>query len=216
MVERLGPRYRALAPDLRGHGRRGALRPVAFGAVVADLLALAPTRTTLVGYSQGGRVALHLALADPARFSRLVLVATTAGLDDPEERAARRAADAALAQRMLASDPGSWIADWQEQPVFAGTPPHLRTAWARDLGRSRPEDLGEVLRGLGTGAMEPVWDRLGELTMPVDVVVGERDAKYATLGRRLAEALPHATLHVLPGVGHGVPREDPSGLSSVL
>jgi pimeloyl-ACP methyl ester carboxylesterase len=97
----LGPaRYRALAPDLRGHGGAGARRPIGFPEVVADVLATAEGDITLVGYSQGGRVALHAALAVPARIRRLVLVSTTAGLEDPQARADRRAADEELAARM--------------------------------------------------------------------------------------------------------------------
>ena len=52
--------------------------------------------------------------------------------------------------------------------------------------------------------------------MPVDVVVGDRDPKYLALGRRLAAAVPQGRLHVLPDVGHGVPREDAAGIAAIL
>ena len=98
VLERLDAQtYRAVAPDLRGHGAAGAARPVSFAACAADVLAAAPAPLTLCGYSLGGRIALHAALAAPERVARLVLVATTAGIDDPGERAARRASDEELA-----------------------------------------------------------------------------------------------------------------------
>jgi len=216
--EQLDPaRYRSLAPDLRGHGRRAALRPVGFGGCVRDVLACAPdVPFTLAGYSLGGRVALHVALAAPERVARLVLVATTAGIEHPGERAERAAADEALAARAERMDPDEFARVWQAQPIFAQTPPAAAAAWSEDLRRTAPRDLAAALRGIGTGAMEALWSRLGELVMPCDVVVGERDAKFVALGERLVAALPAARLHVVAGAGHGVPREAPGALARVL
>ena len=216
--EQLDPaRYRSLAPDLRGHGRRAALRPVSFAGCVRDVLACAPEAPfTLAGYSMGGRIAIAIALAAPERVARLVLVATTAGIEHPGERAERAGSDEALAGRAEGMEPEEFVRAWQAQPIFAQTPPAAAAAWSEDLRRTSPRDLAAVLRGIGTGAMEPLWDRLAELRMPCDVVVGERDAKFVAVGRRLVAALPAARLHVLAGAGHGVPREAPAELAAVL
>jgi pimeloyl-ACP methyl ester carboxylesterase len=64
--------------------------------------------------------------------------------------------------------------------------------------------------------MEPLWPRLPELTMPVTVVVGGRDEKFAALARRYAQLLPRAEVVTVPGAGHGLPREAPEALASVL
>jgi len=216
--EQLDPaRYRSLAPDLRGHGRRAALRPVTFAGCVRDVLACAPDAPfTLAGYSLGGRVALHVALSAPERVERLVLVATTAGIEHPGERAERAAADEALAARAERMDPDEFARVWQAQPIFAQTPPGAAAAWSEDLRRTAPRDLAAVLRGIGTGAMEPLWSRLRELRMPCDVVVGERDPKFVALGERMVAALPAARLYVVAGAGHGIPREAPGELAAVL
>src|SRR3954471_12845481 len=101
-VQALGaPGYRALVPDLPGHGQ-AAQRTPSFDACTAYVRALAPDRFTLAGYSMGGRIALHAALALQDRLERLVLVGASPGIADAEERAARRAADAALADRIEA------------------------------------------------------------------------------------------------------------------
>ena len=209
-------RYIAAAPDLRGHGSAAGRRPVSFAACTQDIRALAPERFALCGYSLGGRVALHVALSAPARVTRLVLVATTAGIDDPAERAERRAADLALADATAAGTIADFVARWSAQPLFAGDPPGMARVWQADMRRNDPAALAEVLRGIGTGAMEPLWDRLGELTMPVTVVAGERDAKFVALGGRLAAALPDARLVIVPGAGHGLPREAPGAVAEAL
>lgn len=210
-----GPTYTAV--DLRGHGTASRVRPVDFDGCVADVLAAAPPRFTLVGYSLGGRIAQHVALAAPERVTRLVLVATTAGIADPDERAARRAADEALAAQAEATTIERFAAIWAAQPIFAGTPPQAAAWWREDILRNDVAGLAAALRGTGTGAMEPLWGRLGELTMPADIVVGERDAKFVALGERLAAALggPVCT-HVVPDAGHGLPREAPEALAEIL
>jgi 2-succinyl-6-hydroxy-2,4-cyclohexadiene-1-carboxylate synthase len=64
--------------------------------------------------------------------------------------------------------------------------------------------------------MEPLWHRLGELTMAATVVVGERDRKFVELAQRMVAAIPGAELVVVEGAGHGLPRESPDALADVL
>ena len=82
VVGALGERYRALAPDIRGHGASAELRPVQLDAVVSDVAGLTVGRFVLAGYSMGGRIALHVALAHPKRVARLFLVGASAGIGE--------------------------------------------------------------------------------------------------------------------------------------
>jgi 2-succinyl-6-hydroxy-2,4-cyclohexadiene-1-carboxylate synthase len=217
VVERLDrERYTPLVSDLRGHGGARDVRPVSFDAVVADVLAAAPERFVLCGYSMGGRIAQHVALAAPERVERLVLVATTAGIADGAERAARRADDERLAAFADDATIEQFADRWAAQPLFAGTPPEAARIWREDMLRNDPRALAAVLRGIGTGAMQPLWERLSALTMPAKVLAGAGDPKFVALARRLADALPHAELVVVPGAGHGLPREAPEAIVAAL
>lgn len=205
-----------LAPDLPGHGESGNVLPTFF-TCVAHVLDDAPERFTLVGYSMGGRIALHVALAAAQRVERLVLVATTAGIGDPRERAARRAADERLAAELQESTIEAFADRWVAQPLFADDPPEARRLQREDVLRNDPHCLAAALRGTGTGVMEPLWDRLGELAMPVTVVAGERDAKYRALAGQLAARVRgEAQEVVVPGAGHGLPREAPAALRAAI
>src|SRR5687768_12662048 len=76
VVRRLGTqRYRPVALDLRGHGDAAHARPVTPGACTVDVLAATAGPFALCGYSLGGRLALHVALAAPERVTRLILLA---------------------------------------------------------------------------------------------------------------------------------------------
>jgi len=217
VVEGLRPEsYLAVALDLPGHGDQAdAPRPITFAGCVAHVLARSPARFVLCGYSLGGRVALQVALAAPERVARLVLVATTAGIGDAAERSERRDADHALADELERAPFEDFIERWRTQPLFADDPPAVGARAREDQRRNRPDALAAVLRGIGTGEMEPLWTRLDELRMPVTVIVGDRDAKFSALGARMVRALGDATLIVIPG-GHGLPLENPAALASAL
>ena len=181
------------------------------------MLAAAPERFELAGYSLGGRVALHVALAAPERVTRLVLIATTAGIEDPAERAARRRDDLALADAVEGGTIEDFVTRWSATPLFAGDPPEVVARWQEDMRRNDPVGLAAALRGVGTGAMTPLWDRLGELAMPVAVLAGERDDKFRSLAGRIASVLRGKVVPVVvPGAGHGLPREAPAAVARAL
>jgi 2-succinyl-6-hydroxy-2,4-cyclohexadiene-1-carboxylate synthase len=211
-------RYRPLAFDLPGHGETlsGERCPaLTFPACVEHVLAHSPQRFTLCGYSLGGRIALHVALAAPERVRALVLVSSTAGIADPDERAARRAADGELADVLEREPFTSFMDRWQAQPVFADDPPQVHARMRAEQQRNDPLALAAVLRAIGTGEMQPLWDRLGELTMPVSVLMGERDVKFHAPARRLAQLLPSCELSIVPG-GHRLPVERPEAVAHML
>jgi 2-succinyl-6-hydroxy-2,4-cyclohexadiene-1-carboxylate synthase len=203
----LGGRYRALAPDLGAGPWEDELD---------RLEALAPAAFALAGYSMGGRLALALALRRPERVRRLVLVSASAGLADRDERVARHASDEALAARIEAIGADAFAREWGAQALFAGQPEAVAAAAHEDRMRRSAADHAAQLRGLGTGIMPPLWDRLGELAMPVTLVVGERDAKFRAIAERMRERLPHAAVVVVPGAGHAAHLEVPGAVAEAI
>jgi len=59
----------------------------------------------------------------------------------------------------------------------------------RIASNSNPQGLAAALRNLGTGALPSLWKRLPELRMPVTVLVGERDTKFAALANEMARCI---------------------------
>ena len=212
----LAGRYRALAPDLPGHGDFAARRPASFAACDAYVRALAGERFTLCGYSMGGRIALHAALGLQSRLVRLVLIGAGPGLADPAERAARRAEDEGLAAHIEAIGIDAFVLEWGAQPLLAGLPRGIAERAEADRRRNTAAGLAAALRGLGTGIMPSLWDRLGEIRIPVELLAGERDEKFRAIGERMAAALPAATLHVVPGAGHAAHLEAPERVAELL
>lgn len=216
VVDALGERYRALAPDIRGHGEAAERRPVDLPAVLADLQDAAAGRFILAGYSMGGRLGLHLALEQPERIERLVLIGASPGIADEQERRARRKADERLAGELEGRGIEEFARRWAVTPVLAGLPAPVAARVHQDRLRSTTDGLARALRGLGTGALAPVWDRLGELSLPVAIVVGERDLKFQAIGHQMADLMPRAQVIVVPGAGHAVHLEAPGRVAQVI
>jgi 2-succinyl-6-hydroxy-2,4-cyclohexadiene-1-carboxylate synthase len=216
VISELGQRYRPLAPDIRGHGQASEVVPVTLEAVLGDIAALPPAKFTLCGYSMGGRIALHAALALPDRVERLVLVAASPGLAGLAERTARREADERLAAEVERSTIEAFAARWARTPVLSGAEPEVAAAAHADRLRNTPAGLAAALRGLGTGTLPNLWGRLPELEMPASLIVGERDGKFRGIAEQMAARLPHATIDVVAGAGHAAHLEAPAVVAELL
>ena len=215
-VAALDGRYRAVVPDLPGHGQMSERRPASLAATLAYLRALVDEPHLLAGYSMGGRIALHAALARPERVRRLVLLGASPGLADPAAREERRRADDALADRIEAIGVEAFAEEWGRLPLWEGQPDRVRAAANADRLRNTPAGLADALRGLGTGALEPLWDRLGELPMPVVLIAGERDAKFRAIAEQMAERIPDARVEVVTGAGHAAHLERPDLVAAAI
>jgi 2-succinyl-6-hydroxy-2,4-cyclohexadiene-1-carboxylate synthase len=212
--------------ELVGHGRSDAPRDVAaytmpscVAQLVAVLDALEIGRAHLYGYSMGGRAALSLAAAHPDRVRSLVLVGATAGLASAEDRAARRAADEAWADRIERDGLESFVDAWMALPIFASQKRLGDAALARSRAqRLRGEATGYAnsLRGMGTGSMPPLHAALPGLAMPVCLVVGEEDAKFRAIASDLAASSPDARVEVIAEAGHAAHLEQPSAVGRVV
>jgi 2-succinyl-6-hydroxy-2,4-cyclohexadiene-1-carboxylate synthase len=202
--------FEVVAVDAPGHGESARVETDLVGG--ADVLGASCGRATYVGYSMGGRLCLHLALADPAVVKRLVLVSATAGIEDDDERAARRAADDALATSLEREGVDAFIERWLAQPMFAT----LADPGFEDRRRNSAAGLASSVRLAGTGSQEPLWDRLASLTMPVLVVAGALDHKFAAIAERMAGLIPRATLAIVEGAGHTVHLERPGAFNELL
>jgi 2-succinyl-6-hydroxy-2,4-cyclohexadiene-1-carboxylate synthase len=212
-------RRRAIVVDLIGHGGSDAPPEPAryrMERCVADLAALldelAVERADVLGYSMGGRVALHLAAAYPERVRSLILESSSPGIADPAERETRAEADDALADAIERDGLAAFADRWERLPLFASQaalPAATRERLHAQRLRNDPRGLANSLRGMGAGQQESLWQRLATLDTPTLLLTGALDTKYHAIATQMAESLPHAQVKIVPGAGHAVHLEQP-------
>jgi 2-succinyl-6-hydroxy-2,4-cyclohexadiene-1-carboxylate synthase len=185
--------------DLPGHGRSADVRAdlAESGALLAEVASCDGEPFDLLGYSLGGRVALHAALAAPVGLARLVLIGTTGGIEDPAVREERRRRDLALAAEVEA-DVDAFLCRWVAQPMFSG----LADPGMEERRRNTAAGLASSLRLAGTGSQDPLWPRLAELRAPLLALAGADDVRFACAAARLARTAPAGIYSLVPGAGH--------------
>lgn len=175
----------------------------AFGARLAADVAAADPAPLLLGYSLGGRLALHALLARPALWRGAVIVSAHLGLESDADRAARCAEDAAWAGRFRTDGWARLLAHWNAREVFGGRTVELE----RPESAYDREALATALTTWSLGTQAPLAPRLGELKAPVLWVAGADDARYVAQGRMAERSGSTIRLALAPHTGHRVPWE---------
>ncbi len=221
---RFAGRSFCILPDLPGHGANPHLpdAPLNFDVLAEGVIDLLDrqklARVNLVGYSMGGRIALYTALQRPERVAALVLEGANPGLSAAPERRARAQADAARAQAMLSEGMDAFVEGWYELGLFASLHRHPRLLAQVKAKRKKndPRMAARVIQELSPGRLPSLWDRLSELTMPVLLLAGELDAKYAALVSKMAAKIPGARVAIIPDAGHNTHLENPAAFAAVV
>lgn len=213
LLDLLAADREVLAVDLPGHGRSAHVQADLWTA--GDLLGDTGGHADYLGYSLGGRVCLHLALRRPELVRRLVLIGATAGIPASAARESRRRADEALADRLAGEPLAAFLDRWLAQPLFRTLPADRAHRQAR--AANDPAGLASSLRLAGTGVQETLWPRLGELSMPVLLIAGVLDVRFAATASAMARAIgPRAQVSLVPGAGHACHLERPEATAAIV
>jgi 2-succinyl-6-hydroxy-2,4-cyclohexadiene-1-carboxylate synthase len=218
MREPLGSGYFGVFPDLPGHGQnREGLpeKPISFSwlshGLAATLDRLNVQTFHLLGYSLGGRLALHFTLKYPQRVRSLILENASPGLAGRAERRARRVEDERRAALLRAGGMGGFLEEWYRAPLFASLknrPDILESQQAR-RAQNDPEAMARVISELSPGRQPSLWGKLDEFQLPVLLLAGALDTKYSAAMRQMASALRIARLEIAAEAGHNVHLEMP-------
>ena len=225
----LSERFRVLAFDNRGVGRSGRPRgPYTVSDMADDAIAVVDAAgeaaAHVYGISLGGMIAQEIALRHPDRVLGLVLAATTPGgpqgvaPDDATLAFFRRRSEMTAVEAVWASVPYNYAeATWREHGDRI----------SQDIARRLqfPVEREGYEAQLAAALGHDTHDRLGAIRAPTLVLHGTEDRMVPPgNGRLLADAIPGARLHELPGAGHLLPTDAPevdvvvgdflSGLSS--
>jgi len=159
----------------------------------------------LLGYSMGGRLALHSLLEQSHPWQAAIIVSAHPGLEDDTGKSARRATDTAWATQALAGDWQTFLAAWNAQAVLGDA--CMRDPQASGSLITRRREIARSFVDWSLGVQQPLWAKLSEIKIPVLWVAGENDPKFLALAERAVSLIPNGHLAIAPGAGHRVPWE---------
>jgi pimeloyl-ACP methyl ester carboxylesterase len=180
------PRYRLIAPDLRGHGRStGAAATYSFRQSALDVFALLDhlhiDRARVIGLSGGGITALHMATIEPARVASMIVISAPARF--PEQA---KAIQRAFSESTLSEAERTRMRGRHQRPG------QLETLLAQTRAMADGDDPNFTT------------EQLGSITADTLIVFGDRDFLYpVSMAVELRQAIPRSWLWVVPNGGHG-------------
>ena len=201
--------YLWIAPDLPGHGATGTLERSAYSlSGMSQTLLLFLNRyglnPHLLGYSMGGRLALHLSTLD-APVQTCTVIGAHPGIASMAEREARAQSDRLLAAHIRKVGIKKFADEWEANPIIRSQsriPQEALLGLQNGRRKQSPEGLAKSLEEAGTGVMSPLLPQLKPLQKPLLYVTGSEDEKFYKLSKILEEEEVITKLITLPHAGH--------------
>lgn len=206
----VGEHYFLVLPDLPGHGRSADTSGMSIDQISDSLIAILDdlkiTKASILGYSMGARIALNLAIRYPGRARSLILESGTPGIRDDAERQKRRLDDGFLAEDIKRRGLNWFVDYWENLGMFASQKSldeRTRQMIRNERLTNSPIGLASSLEASGAGVMLPMWSKLGEVLVPVLLLVGEKDEKYVSIAKEMKRELSgKSSLFVIRNSGH--------------
>jgi 2-succinyl-6-hydroxy-2,4-cyclohexadiene-1-carboxylate synthase len=226
ITEQLKKSCQCISIDIIGHGKSDSPSDDArysMDAVSHDihsvLSQLGVKKAVIVGYSMGGRLALHFSNLYPDFVSVLILESASPGLRTDEEQAERRERDQALADKIQDEGITSFVDLWEEVPLFATQKrlSHVKQEKIREQRlQQSPAGLSNSLKGMGTGAQPSSWGTLEDLMFPVILLVGELDHKFVGIAHEMMNENKDFEIFTFFDTGHAIHVEEPRKFGTML
>lgn len=165
---------------------------------------LGPHKKALLGYSLGGRLALHALFNKPEQWSSAVIISAHLGMKILEKEY-RREIDELWARRFEADSWNELIVDWNNREVFKQDAFCFKR-YEKDYSR---EVLAAALRKWSLSEQSELKQKVSELPMPILWIAGADDLSYAKQALELRLCHPLSEIWIVPEAGHRVPWQHP-------
>lgn len=169
----------------------------------------------LLGYSLGGRLALHALIKRPDLWSGVILIGAQTGLTQEIERRATLARDRRWAERFVSEDWNRLLSEWDAIDIFGGRPAPLRIA----AGEISTEHVAWSFDALSAGRQEDLLGRVANLEElpPLLYLAGSEDVNYHRCGSALASRNPkRIAFKTISNSAHRAPWDNPIEFCDVV
>ena len=170
-------------------------------------------KSLILGYSLGGRLALHACLSRPDLWRGAIIVGADPGSESEEEKRLQLDRDRKWAERLKREPLEKLAEEWDAQAVFCG----IENSAPRNLDELDPTQLSQQFEVFSKGLQENLAPKLAELQRPpILFLSGEKDLKYQGIGEKLSKSTSVVKAQIVADAGHRVPWENPESFSQAL
>jgi 2-succinyl-6-hydroxy-2,4-cyclohexadiene-1-carboxylate synthase len=221
-IPALSEQFQLITPDIVGHGNNVIVADISQYHMLQAAEAILSTIDEpfhLLGYSMGGRLALYIATHYPQKVKSLILESASPGLKTEAERQERKKRDDTLADKIEANGIEWFVDYWESISLWDSQqqlPDDVRQKLRKQRQENHTEGLANSLRGMGTGVMPSLWDKLAELPMPVKLIAGELDTKFVSINQEMTDLIPDTDLSIVKEAGHTVHLEKPEAFTKLV
>lgn len=205
----LSDRFYLILVDLPGHGRSDILKGNSFSNLCEEVLNSLPStnhKITIIGYSLGGRIALHLITHFSNFFNKAIIISANPGLESGREE--RLYEDLTLLDNI--SSPEVFFRDWYSKPLFGDLVKHKNFSLLLEKRKkSNFLKIKECIGSFSVGKQPSLWENLENNSLPIIYFFGEKDKKYKEIGQRLSP-FPLVKLIEFENAGHYLQFEYPT------
>ncbi|WP_144211531.1 2-succinyl-6-hydroxy-2,4-cyclohexadiene-1-carboxylate synthase [Shewanella donghaensis] len=210
----LSQHFHCICIDLPGHGENELILPTpgfetAAKFIVDKVTELGYPRFHLLGYSLGGRMALHIAKFYPQSLLSLVLESSHLGLTTMKEKQTRLSQDQKWADKLTSEPIGDFLAQWYQQAVFAELSLDERAKLIAIRSKNNPQALLHCYKSTSLGLQENGQHVLKHLHCPTYMLVGQQDSKFSQLAQQWQQSAG-LTVITIADSGHNVHKAQPS------
>jgi 2-succinyl-6-hydroxy-2,4-cyclohexadiene-1-carboxylate synthase len=225
LLPSLSQHYHCICLDLPGHGSNHIPLPTpGLSAAAEDIIEkvtrLGYTQFHLVGYSLGGRIALHIAKLYPQSLLSLTLESAHPGLKTDAEKQQRQANDNQWADKLIHMPLPQFLAQWYQQAVFADLTAQQRQHLIEKRQWNNPQQLHQCYLATSLSLQQDCRHVLSQLPCPSFFIAGEHDHKFQALASAWLQQLTSAPyplqLSIIDGVGHNIHSMQPQVFSDRL
>lgn len=166
----------------------------------------------LMGYSLGGRLALHAIIDQPQLWQAAIIISAHTGLIDSQERLIRQRRDLEWAKRFEKENWINLIEAWNAQEIFA-TDSFFFNRQESDYQRIK---LIQALVGGSLGNQANLHQQITSLSLPILWITGSQDYRYGQVAQSLTFSHPLSYWKSIEGAGHRVPWSKPQVFSKEI
>ncbi|QLE87370.1 2-succinyl-6-hydroxy-2,4-cyclohexadiene-1-carboxylate synthase [Shewanella sp. Scap07] len=218
-VAALSEQFYCICIDLPGHGHHPPRNIDSFddvvSALLADLHALGVSQFHLLGYSLGGRIALHIAKRTPQQILSLHLESCHPGLIHQQDRQARAQSDALWAQKLATLPIAEFLQLWYQQGVFAELSEQQRRDLVTRRSANDPHALAQMYRATSLANQQDLMTVVDSIIGTSHFYVGDQDAKFLALGQRWQQQT-QLHMHIINAAGHNAHLAQPTLFNQTL